>query len=53
MVLLDCLFECFGFVCDFPGDVLVVDLSEVTVVGGLRIDGAEEVQLLDDVSWLE
>ena len=53
MALLDRLFEGFGFVGDFPGDVRVVDFAEVTVVGGLGIDRAEEVELLDDVSWLE
>ncbi len=45
--------ERLSLVGEFPGDVWIVDLAEVTVVGGLRVDRAEEVELLHDVGWLE
>src|SRR5262245_48376465 len=47
-------FEGGGLVGAFPGDrVEVVDFSEVAVVGRLRIDRAQQVQLLDDIGRLE
>ncbi len=45
--------ERLGLVGEFPSDVWIVDLAEVTVVGGLRVDWAEQVELLHDVGWLE
>jgi hypothetical protein len=42
----------FDFVGLFPGDFGIA-LAEVTVVGGLRIDRAQQVELLDDVGGLE
>jgi hypothetical protein len=51
--LLRGLFERVGFVGDFPSDILVVDLAEAPVVGDLRVDRAQAVELFDDVRRLE
>lgn len=47
------LLEGFGLVGEFPSDVGVVNLAKVTVIGGLGIDRAEQVELLDDVGRFE
>ena len=46
-LLLRGFLESVGLVGELPGDVLVVDLAEVTVVGRLRVDRTEKVELLD------
>ena len=38
-----------GFVGAFPGDIGIVDLAEVSVVGGLAVDRTEQIELLDDL----
>src|SRR3989442_680948 len=48
------LLQCGGFVGFFPGDAFgVIDFAEVAVVGGLRINRTEQVELLDDGGRLE
>src|SRR5947208_15367161 len=39
-------------VCPFPRYVRIV-FSEVTVIGGLRINRSEQIELLDDIGGLE
>jgi hypothetical protein len=51
--LLRCLLQRLSLVSEFPSNLWIVDLAEVTVVGGLGVDRAEEVELLDDVGRLE
>src|SRR6185503_6884107 len=54
MGLLDCVFECGGFVGAFPGDAIeIVDLAEMSVVGRFGIDGAKEIELPDNGGRLE
>ena len=48
------LLERRSLVGAFPGDgIEIVHLAEVTVVGGLPVDGAQEIELLDDGGGLE
>src|SRR5206468_3751383 len=47
-------FQGAGFIRAFPGDAVeVVHLAEVAVIGRLRVNRTEQVQLLDDVGGLE
>src|SRR5207247_2354910 len=52
--LLDCPFQRSGPVRPFPSDAVeVVHLAEVTVIGRLRINRPEQVELPYDVGWFE
>ena len=45
-------FQRRGFVGSFPGDLGIV-FAEVSVVGGLAVNRAEQIELLNDVGGLE
>src|ERR1700736_1174679 len=47
------LFQFCGLVGLFPRDLGVVDVTEVTVVRGLLVNRAKQIELLDDIGRLE
>src|ERR1043166_5324133 len=47
-----CFAQSFGLVCLFPRYIRVV-LAEVTIVCGLRINGVQQIQLLDNLRRFE